>query len=80
MWTIAALSFGGMIIPVYLAVEVIGAGIYIAWTLATFYASALGLAFMLRYRQGKWKRMRVIESQPYLAEGRCRGIAIVKEM
>jgi MATE family multidrug resistance protein len=80
MWTIAALSFGGMIIPVYLAVEVIGAGIYIAWTLATFYASALGLAFMLRYRQGKWKKMQVIESQPYLAEGRCRGIAIVKEM
>jgi MATE family multidrug resistance protein len=80
MWTIAALSLGGMIIPVYLAVEVIGAGIYIAWTLATFYASALGLAFMLRYRQGKWKKMRVIESQPYLAEGRCRGIAIVKEM
>jgi hypothetical protein len=22
------------------------------------------MAFMLRYRQGKWKRMRVIESQP----------------
>ncbi|MBW1851706.1 MAG: MATE family efflux transporter [Deltaproteobacteria bacterium] len=79
MWTIAALSLGLMIIPVYLAVEVINAGIYTAWTLATFYVSALGLAFMLRYRQGKWKKMRVIESQPYLAEGRCRGIAVVKE-
>jgi MATE family multidrug resistance protein len=79
MWTIAALSLGVMVIPVYLAIEVIDAGIYTAWTLATFYVCALGLAFMLRYRQGKWKRMRVIESQPYLAEGRCRGIAVVRE-
>lgn len=79
MWTIGAVSLGVMIIPVYLAVEVIHAGIYTAWTLATFYVCALGLAFMLRYRQGKWKRMRVIESPAYLAEGRCRGTAIVKK-
>jgi MATE family multidrug resistance protein len=64
MWTIAALSTGLMIIPVYLAVEVFGAGIYTAWTLATFYGCALGLAFMLRYRHGKWKEMRVIEFRP----------------
>jgi MATE family, multidrug efflux pump len=66
MWTIAALSLGVMIIPVYVAVEVLGAGIYAAWTLATVYACALGLAFMLRYRQGKWKRMRVIEERSIL--------------
>jgi len=64
MWTIAALCLGVMIIPVYVAVEVMGAGIYAAWTIATVYVCALGIAFMLRYRQGKWKRMRVIESQP----------------
>ena len=64
MWTSAVLSLGVMIIPVYLAIEVMGAGIYSAWTLASLYACALGLAFMLRYRQGKWKKMRVIESQP----------------
>ncbi|MCP4624919.1 MAG: MATE family efflux transporter [bacterium] len=79
MWTIGALSFGVMIIPVYLAVEVIEAGIYTAWALASFYACTLGLAFMFRYRQGKWKKMRVIETQPYLAGNRCRGIAVVKE-
>ncbi len=61
MWTIAAMSPGLMIIPTYLAVEVFHAGIYTVWTIATLYASALGLAFMLRYRQGKWKEMRVIE-------------------
>jgi len=64
MWTIAALSLGVMIIPIYVAVEVMGAGIYAAWTIATVYVCALGMAFMLRYRQGKWKRMRVIESHP----------------
>ena len=61
MWTIAALSIGVMIVPVYVAVEIIGAGLYTAWTLATVYISSLGLAFMLRYKKGKWKRMRVIE-------------------
>jgi MATE family multidrug resistance protein len=79
MWTIGALSTGVMIIPVYLAVEIMGAGIYTAWTLATFYVCALGLAFMLRYRQGKWKKMRVIESQPYLAGNKCRGIGVVRD-
>jgi MATE family multidrug resistance protein len=61
MWSVAALSFGVMIIPVYVAVEFLEAGIYTVWTLATFYACTLGLAFMLRYRHGKWKKMRVIE-------------------
>jgi MATE family multidrug resistance protein len=64
MWTIAVLTLGMMIIPVYLAIEVLGAGIYTAWTLVTAYACALGMAFMLRYRKGKWKRMRVIETVP----------------
>ena len=61
MWTIAALSLGVMIVPVYVAVEIIGAGLYTAWTLATIYISSLGLALMLRCKIGKWKRMRVIE-------------------
>ena len=76
MWTIGALSLGVMIIPVYLAVEVFGAGIYMAWTLATLYICALGIAFMMRYRQGKWKRMRVIDVQPIGIGGResCPGV------
>jgi len=30
------------------------------------YICALGVAFMLRYRQGKWMRMQVIETQPMM--------------
>jgi MATE family multidrug resistance protein len=67
MWTIAALSLGVMIAPVYIAVEIVGAGLYTAWTLATVYICALGVAFMLRYRQGRWMKMRVIETQPMMA-------------
>ena len=66
MWTIGAVCIGLMILPVYVAVEIAGAGLYTVWTFATIYACALGVAFMLRYRQGSWKRMRVIEEVPAL--------------
>jgi len=69
MWTIGAVCLGVMILPVYVAVEVMGAGLYTVWTLATVYACALGVTFMLRYRHGSWKRMRVIEIGAGLSEG-----------
>ena len=64
MMTIGFLSVGVMILPVYLAVEVFGGGVYVVWVLATLYICGLGVAFMLRYLQGSWKRMRVIETEP----------------
>ncbi len=63
MWTIAAMCLGMMITPTYLAVEVFKGGIYAVWTIATLYVCALGVAFMLRYHQGKWKKMRIIEDR-----------------
>jgi hypothetical protein len=38
----------------------------------------LGIAFMLRYRQGRWKKMRVIEDQPMAAPSRMRGTLVMK--
>ena len=61
MWTIGALSIGVMIVPVYVAVEIMGAGLYTVWILATLYGASLGTAFLLRYGNGKWKQMRIIE-------------------
>lgn len=78
MWTIGALSIGMMIAPIYLAVEVFGAGLYTAWAIATLYICALGLAFMWRYRQGKWKSMKVIELQPVSNGGRGRCAAVLE--
>ena len=77
MWAIAALSIGVMIAPVYIAIEFLGAGLYTAWTIVTLYVCALGIAFMLRYRHGKWKKMRVIEGQPVIADARGRGATVL---
>jgi MATE family multidrug resistance protein len=58
---IAALSWGVLIIPVGLAVGVFGAGLYVAWGIATLYVCLLGLAFLWRFVHGAWETMRVIE-------------------
>ena len=63
MWAIGILSTGVMIVPVYIAVELLGAGVYTVWVLATLYICGLGVAFLLRYLRGNWKRMRVIEPE-----------------
>jgi len=64
MWTIGVLSVSVMIVPVFVAAEVLGRGVYTLWVLATLYICGLGIVFMLRYFQGSWKRMRVIEAEP----------------
>jgi len=53
-----------LVIPVYLAVDVFKAGLYTAWFFATAYIIVLGGTFFLRFRQGHWKTMRVIEHNP----------------
>jgi hypothetical protein len=39
-------------------------GLYWAWTFASAYVITLGLTFLLRFRAGKWRTMRVIEQAP----------------
>ena len=55
------LSIFVLFIPVYLAVEVLAAGLMVAWVFATAYVISLGVTFYLRFLGGKWKSMRVIE-------------------
>lgn len=64
-WTITVISIATILVPVTLAVAVFQAGLYTVWSFATLYVCALALAFWWRFRQGKWKTMRVIE--PHLA-------------
>lgn len=45
----------------FLGVEVLQIGVYGCWILITLWVWALGLTFMSRFLQGKWKSMRVIE-------------------
>ncbi|MDR1519907.1 MAG: MATE family efflux transporter [Planctomycetota bacterium] len=44
-----------------LAAHALGAGAYFLWLLLIFYSLTLASLFHWRYRQGKWKKMRVIE-------------------
>jgi len=64
MLMIIVLSIGILIVPNWLIVVVLHGSIYAAWIVATTYISLLGVVFFIRYRGGKWKRMRVIEITP----------------
>jgi MATE family multidrug resistance protein len=62
MWMILCLSLGILVVPCYAAITWLSAGIYACWTLASAYVICLAVAFFLRYRQGKWEGMRVIDA------------------
>jgi MATE family multidrug resistance protein len=55
-----------LVIPSYLAVKVWTGdnALYGAWVAATAYVCVLAVVFLLRFLQGKWKSMRVIEMVP----------------
>ncbi len=63
---VAALAVGlawpVMVIPTWLA-AVRGWGVYGAWVFASAYIFALAVAFVIRFRGGKWRSMRVIEAK-----------------
>ena len=46
----------------YLAVEVFNLGLYACWALITAWVCSLGLIYLARFIQGKWRKMRVIET------------------
>ncbi len=54
----------------WLAVEELELGIYWCWSLAIGWVWVMGVTFLLRYRAGKWRTMRVIETdhEPILHE------------
>ncbi len=56
------MSVFGIIIPSYLVMIKFQLGLYAGWIVCTAYICALGIAFFLRYLTGKWKTMRVIET------------------
>lgn len=47
----------------WLAVEVLGAGLYGCWGLVSGWIAVMGVLFFLRFLQGKWQSMRVIEPE-----------------
>jgi multidrug resistance protein, MATE family len=64
MGMIIVISFSVLVIPSFIAITVLHASVFVCWTIASAYVIALGVAFFLRYRQGKWAAMRVIDTTP----------------
>ena len=64
-WSIV-LAWPVMVLPTILAWK-FGWGLYWAWGFASAYIIAIAVVFMLRFRGGKWKSMRVIEVAPVVA-------------
>jgi MATE family multidrug resistance protein len=56
-----ALGWPIMILPTTIVV-ISGASLYWAWAAATAYVFAMAFCFWLRFRSGRWKSMRVIET------------------
>jgi MATE family multidrug resistance protein len=61
---VIVLSWGVMLIPAYVGCTFFHRGVYFAWTAASGYVFCVGLLLMRRFRQGRWKTMRVIEARP----------------
>ncbi len=52
-----------MVVPSYVALVYFDAGIYVLWVFLCAYVMVSGIVFYLRFRQGKWRSMRVIEGR-----------------
>jgi MATE family multidrug resistance protein len=57
------LSLGVLTLPTWLVVRW-GGGLYGAWACASLYIILLAVTFVVRFRHGAWKSMRVIEVAP----------------
>lgn len=57
------LSITVLVIPTYLAVEVFMTSLYVPWGFCALFIFSLGVTFLLRFKQGKWKSMSVIEEK-----------------
>jgi len=61
VWFAALTSPFLLILPTWLSLTIFHRGLYTVWTIAITYWCCLGVVFFLRFRQGKWKSMKVIE-------------------
>jgi len=57
-----SLAWPIMVAPTMAAIS-LGGNLYWAWGFATAYIMAMAVCFYLRFRNGKWKSMRVIETE-----------------
>lgn len=64
MRVVVVCSLSIVLIPTYVCCVVLKGSIFIAWTFFSLYIVVMAIIFYLRYRGGKWKSMKVIETTP----------------
>jgi MATE family multidrug resistance protein len=62
-WVAVGLSWPVLVLPAW-AAWYYGWGLYVAWAFMSLYVMLLALVFLLRFRQGRWRSMRVIAPLP----------------
>jgi MATE family multidrug resistance protein len=60
MWSIAVATLIVMILPMTFIVNYTDWGLFACWIVLTLFVISLSMVSFLRYRQGKWKKIRVI--------------------
>lgn len=50
-----------MVVPTWIGIRYFGLGLFWAWTCMTAWVVVLAIGFFLRFKQGRWRSMRVIE-------------------
>jgi MATE family multidrug resistance protein len=63
MYTGSAITFSVLVAPSYVFLVLLGRDIYTGWFIAAAYVCIMGVSFLLRFLQGKWKAMKVIEER-----------------
>jgi MATE family multidrug resistance protein len=61
MYMSVIMSWLIMVMPTYISIVLFDYGVMVCWIFATLYMSVLGIGFYLRFLNGKWKKMLVIE-------------------
>ena len=60
MWSMGACALMVMVLPVFIGIEYLGFGLYGAWACITVYIAIYALIMWLRFRQGKWKSIKLL--------------------
>ena len=68
MYMTVVFSILGLTLPIFIALVVFQLGLYAAWVIISVYIGLLSVIFWFRFQSGKWKTMKVIETETFPEE------------
>ena len=61
MWSMVSTGITCLFIPIWLGINTWGMGLYFSWCCITFYLMVLFIVVVIRYNNGKWKEISMIQ-------------------